>query len=197
MTNELIGEVLGTALLVLLGQISQMSAMATETSSEHPWPPCYYERDGDESFLRAALRWHDYLEREIGYQEHPAGLCVNYFQKPRGMVPNNTCEWIWVLGRFASATGDSRFLEKVPAMLGFLEAVMEPTGELPYELPSVHENRLQQHYLCYQYNAFQCMKQRSQRTFPFFQQIQHRAPRRTRPQSGQTGERLSKSFYFG
>ena len=24
-----------------------MSAMATETSSEHPWPPCYYERDGD------------------------------------------------------------------------------------------------------------------------------------------------------
>lgn len=117
-----------------------------------------YERDGDESFLRAALRWHDYLEREIGYQEHPAGLCVNYFQKPRGMVPNNTCEWIWVLGRFASATGDTRFLEKVPAMLGFLEAVMEPTGELPYELPSVHENRLQQHYLCYQYNAFQCMK---------------------------------------
>ena len=21
--------------------------MATETSSSHPWPPCYYERDGD------------------------------------------------------------------------------------------------------------------------------------------------------
>lgn len=117
-----------------------------------------YERDGDRTLLDAALRWHAYLEREIGYQEHPAGLCVNYFQKPRGMVPNNTCEWIWVLGRFARATGDAGFLEKVPAMLGFLEAVMEPTGELPYELPSVHENRLQQHYLCYQYNAFQCMK---------------------------------------
>lgn len=117
-----------------------------------------YEREGDRAYLEAALKWHAYLEREIGYQSHPAGLCVNYFQKPRGMVPNNTCEWIWVLGRFATATGDANFLANVPAMLGFLEAVMQPTGELPYELPSPHENRLQQHYLCYQYNAFQCMK---------------------------------------
>jgi hypothetical protein len=115
-------------------------------------------RVGDSAMLAAALRWHAYLETHIGYQSHPAGLCVNYFQKPRGMVPNNTCEWIWVLGRFARATGDDRFLEKVPAMLGFLEAVQYDSGELPYELPSPHEPRHQPHYLCYQYNAFQCMK---------------------------------------
>ena len=117
-----------------------------------------YERDGDAAWPEAARKWHAYLEREIGYQEHPAGLCVNYFQKPRGMVPNNTCEWIWVLGRFAKATGDASFLEKVPPMLGFLEAVMQPSGELPYELAGPHESRTQMHYLCFQYNAFQCMK---------------------------------------
>lgn len=117
-----------------------------------------HARDGDRVWLEAALRWHAYVEREIGYQHHPAGLCVNYFQKPRGLVPNNTCEWIWVLGRFAKATGDTRYLDKVPAMLAFLETVMQPTGELPYELPGEHESRTQMHYLCYQYNAFQCMK---------------------------------------
>ena len=117
-----------------------------------------FRRDGDRAALDAALEWHAYLEREIGYQQHPAGLCVNYFQKPRGMVPNNTCEWIWVLGRFRSATGETRFLDKVPAMLGFLEAVMLPNGELPYELAGPFETRTRLHYLCYQYNAFQCMK---------------------------------------
>lgn len=117
-----------------------------------------FERSGDRTLLDGALRWHAYVEREIGYQSHPAGLCVNYFQKPRGLVPNNTCEWIWVLGRLALASGDERYLNKVPEMLGFLEAVMLPTGELPYELPGAHEPRLRVHYLCYQYNAFQCMK---------------------------------------
>ena len=117
-----------------------------------------FERDGDRAWLEAALKWHSYVEREIGYQEHAAGLCVNYFQKPRGLVPNNTCEWIWVLGRFAHATGDKRYLEKVPQMLGFLEGVMRPSGELPYELAGRFEKRTQMHYLCYQYNAFQCMK---------------------------------------
>jgi hypothetical protein len=115
-------------------------------------------RDGDAASLAAARRWHDYVERSIGYQEHPAGLCVNYFQKPRGMVPNNTCEWIWVLGRFATVTGERGFLERVPRMLDFLEAVQRPSGELPYELAGPHESRTRTHYLCHQYNAFQCMK---------------------------------------
>ena len=117
-----------------------------------------FRRDGERAYLDAALAWHAYVEREIGYQPHPGGLCVNYFQKPRGLVPNNTCEWIWVLGRLAAATGERRYLERVPALLGFLEAVMLPSGELPYELAGPHEPRTRLHYLCYQYNAFQCMK---------------------------------------
>jgi len=117
-----------------------------------------HRRDGNAAWLEGARRWHDYVEREIGYQQHPGGLCVNYFQKPRGLVPNNTCEWIWVLGRLAEATGEARYLERVPALLGFLEAVQMPTGELPYELAGGDEPRTRPHYLCFQYNAFQCMK---------------------------------------
>jgi hypothetical protein len=114
--------------------------------------------DGTPGWLEGARRWHEYVEREIGYQAHPGGLCVNYFQKPRGLVPNNTCEWIWVLGMLARATGESRYLEKVPALLGFLEAVQMKSGELPYELAGGNESRTRPHYLCFQYNAFQCMK---------------------------------------
>ncbi|MEQ1834440.1 MAG: hypothetical protein ABL977_15445 [Candidatus Eisenbacteria bacterium] len=117
-----------------------------------------WQRDRDPAMLAGARRWHDYLEREIGYQAHPGGLCVNYFQKPRGLVPNNTCEWIWVLGALQRATGEARYLERVPAMLGFLEAVQMPSGELPYELAGGSESRTRPHYLCFQYNAFQCMK---------------------------------------
>ena len=115
-----------------------------------------FDRDAD--WLERARRWHAYVEREIGYQEHAGGLCVNYFQKPRGLVPNNTCEWIWVLGMLARATGEERFLERVPRLLTFLEAVQMKTGELPYELAGGNEPRTRPHYLCYQYNAFQCMK---------------------------------------
>ena len=115
-----------------------------------------YERDA--AWLEGARRWHAYVEREIGYQEHAGGLCVNYFQKPRGLVPNNTCEWIWVLGMLARATGEARFLDRVPGLLTFLEAVQMKSGELPYELAGGSEPRTRPHYLCYQYNAFQCMK---------------------------------------
>jgi hypothetical protein len=123
-----------------------------------------HRRGLGEPYLEGARRWHRYVEREIGYQVNPSGgLAVNYFQKPRGMVPNNTAEWIWVLGRLARATGEARYLERVPSLLSFLEAVQLPSGELPYELASPHpgsaaEARTRVHYLCYQYNAFQCMK---------------------------------------
>jgi hypothetical protein len=108
--------------------------------------------------LEAARRWYEFVEQKIGYQKHPRGLAVNYFDRPRGLVPNNTAEWVWVLGRFHRATGDARYLEHVPELLGFLEAVQKSSGELPYELPSPNAPHTREHYLCYQYNAFQCMK---------------------------------------
>ena len=117
-----------------------------------------HRRGLGDHLLRSARAWHDFVEQRIGYQEHPGGLAVNYFDRPRGMVPNNTAEWIWVLGRFASVTGDRRFLSRVGRLLGFLEAVQLPSGELPYEVGNRYEARARVHYLCYQYNAFQCMK---------------------------------------
>ena len=117
-----------------------------------------YRYDGEASWLDGARAWHDHVERAIGYQQHQGGLCVNYFQKPRGLVPNNTCEWIWVLGMLAAATREPRYLERVPRLLTFLEAVQTPSGELPYELAGGSERRTRRHYLCFQYNAFQCMK---------------------------------------
>ncbi|MGH7731471.1 MAG: hypothetical protein ACRENJ_09530 [Candidatus Eiseniibacteriota bacterium] len=117
-----------------------------------------HRRGLGEDALRSARAWHDHVELRIGYQEHPGGLAVNYFDQPRGMVPNNTAEWVWVLGRFASATGDRRFLGRISGLLGFLEAVQLPSGELPYEIGGRFQAQTRLHYLCYQYNAFQCMK---------------------------------------
>jgi len=116
------------------------------------WP-----RGGEPALLEVARRWHDYVELHIGYQSHGDGLAVNYFDRPRGLVPNNTAEWIWVLGRLHAATGEARYLARVPALLGFLERVQRPTGELPYEIAGAGAPG-REHYLCYQYNAFQCMK---------------------------------------
>ena len=117
-----------------------------------------HRRGLGDPFLRSARAWHDFVEQRIGYQDHPGGLAVNYFDRPRGMVPNNTAEWVWVLGRFATVTGDRRFLSRVQPLLGFLEAVQLPSGELPYEVGERYQARARIHYLCYQYNAFQCMK---------------------------------------
>lgn len=117
-----------------------------------------HRRGLGDDLLVSARAWHDHVEMNIGYQEHPGGLAVNYFDQPRGMVPNNTAEWVWVLGRFAGATGDPRFLGRIPSLLGFLEAVQLPSGELPYEIGGRYQARTRIHYLCYQYNAFQCMK---------------------------------------
>lgn len=123
-----------------------------------------HRRGLGDRFLDGALRWHQVVETRIGYQEYrpgggpSRGRAVNYFDRPRGLVPNNTCEWIWVLGRLATATGDPRFSAPVPGLLDFLEAVQRENGELPYEIGGIHDPRTREHYLCYQYNAFQCMK---------------------------------------
>jgi len=118
-----------------------------------------YQATGDARFREAALAWHRFLEERIGYEPHPSGgLAVHYFDRPRGLVPNNSAELVWILGRYATALEDRAFLARVPALETFLEAVQYPSGELPYELPGRHDPRHQPHYLCYQYNAFQALK---------------------------------------
>jgi hypothetical protein len=114
-------------------------------------------RDPHEDFRAHAVRWYDFLVTRIGFQNHSSGKAVNYFQRPRGKVPNNSAEVIWLCFLLWKATGDERYLQHVESMLEFLEAVRLPSGELPYIVESPCE-RGREHYLCFQYNAFQCLK---------------------------------------
>ena len=116
-----------------------------------------YGRKPRPEFLAGAVRWYDYLVSSIGFQKHGAGEAINYFDKPRGKIPNNSVEAAWLFLRLWQASGEARFLEHVGPMLDFLEAVQLPSGELPYIVEGPFE-RGRVHYLCYQYNAFQFLK---------------------------------------
>jgi hypothetical protein len=116
-----------------------------------------YAREPRKEFLQAAIRWYDYLVGKIGFQAHTYGKAINYFDKPRGKIPNNSMEAVWLFLRLWKASGDARFTEHVDAMLDFLADTQTPTGELPYVVDGPYETgRI--HYLCYQYNAFQFLK---------------------------------------
>ena len=116
-----------------------------------------YARQPEQKYLEGAIRWYDYLVGRIGFQPHESGKAINYFDKPRGKVPNNSVEAAWVFARLWRATGDERYLEHVDGMADFLRSVQLATGELPYVVESPYERR-REHYLCYQYNAFQFLK---------------------------------------
>jgi len=108
-------------------------------------------------FLAGALRWYDYLVNRIGFQDHAPGKAINYFQRPRGKVPNNSVEAAWLFLRLWKATGEERFLEHVPGLVEFVAATQLASGELPYIVAGQYESG-REHYLCFQYNAFQFLK---------------------------------------
>ena len=116
-----------------------------------------YARAPERRFLEGAIRWYDYLIERIGFQAHESGKAINYFDRPRGKVPNNSVEAAWFFARLWRATGDERYLEHVGGLMDFVRSVQLATGELPYVVESAYERR-REHYLCYQYNAFQFLK---------------------------------------
>jgi len=116
-----------------------------------------HAREPRKEFLQAAVRWYDYLVEVIGFQSHSPGEAINYFDKPRGKIPNNSVEALWLFLRIWKATGDARFLQHADGMLDFLASTQLPTGELPYIVDGPFEKG-REHYLCYQYNAFQFLK---------------------------------------
>jgi hypothetical protein len=116
-----------------------------------------YAREPRKEFIEAAVRWYDYLVGRIGFQAHTSGKAINYFDKPRGKIPNNSVEAAWLFLRLWKATGDARFVEHVDGMLEFLVNTQLPSGELPYIVDGPYEKG-RTHYLCYQYNAFQFLK---------------------------------------
>jgi hypothetical protein len=116
-----------------------------------------YAREPRPQFLPAAVRWHEFLVTRIGFQDHTQGRAINYFDRPRGKIPNNSAEAAWLFVRLWKATGEERFLEHLDALLDFIAAVQLSSGELPYIVESPQE-RGRVHYFCFQYNAFQFLK---------------------------------------
>jgi hypothetical protein len=116
-----------------------------------------YARTPRAEFLAGALRWYEFLVNSIGFLEHERGRAINYFDQPRGKVPNNSVEAAWLFLRLWKATGEERFLDHVAGLLEFVATVQLPSGELPYVVASRHEPG-REHYLCFQYNAFQFLK---------------------------------------
>lgn len=105
----------------------------------------------------AADRWYRFLVGTIGFQKWKGTLAINYFDRPRGNIPNNTVDALWMMAEMADATGRDRYLEHARGMLDFLEEAQLATGELPYSVSSPFEPS-KTHYLCFQYNAFQLVK---------------------------------------
>lgn len=113
-----------------------------------------YAREPRSEFLDGAIRAYDFIVNRIGFQAHLHGKAVNYFDRPRGKVPNNSVIAAWFFLRLWRATGDARFLEHVPALWDFIEAAQLPSGEIPYIVESPREPA-RPHYLCFQYNAYE------------------------------------------
>jgi len=113
-----------------------------------------FTREPRREFLEGAVRAYDFIMKRIGFQDHPHGKAINYFDRPRGKVPNNSVIAAWFFLRLWKTTGDARFLEHVKPLLDFIEAVQLPSGEIPYIVASPYE-RARKHYLCFQYNAYQ------------------------------------------
>ena len=49
----------------------------------------------------------------LDFKPHTSGEAINYFDKPRGKIPNNSVEAVWLFLRLWKATGDARFLGHV------------------------------------------------------------------------------------
>ena len=116
-----------------------------------------FRRTRDARFLDAAWRWHHFFVRRIGFQPYAGGLCPNYFDRPRGNVPNNAIDALWAATELADVSRTRASLTWAPAVIRFLGAVQLPSGELPYVVESPYEAR-REHYLCFQYNAFEYVK---------------------------------------
>jgi hypothetical protein len=109
-------------------------------------------------FLNGVLKWHNFMEDSIGYQQIGDQLAVNYFANRQvGRVPNNTAFVLRFLAELSQVTHNKTHLTRCKDLLTFMEAVQKTSGEFPYTVPGFGEENEEQHFQCYQYNAFQCL----------------------------------------
>lgn len=130
----------------LIATLESMMAAATLLAA--------YAREPRAEFLEGAVRAADFITHQIGFQAHDGGEAINYFDRPRGKVPNNSVIAVWFFLRLRKATGDDGYLAHAPAMVRFVESAQRASGEIPYIVEGLNE-KARPHYLCFQYNAFQ------------------------------------------
>jgi hypothetical protein len=116
-----------------------------------------YRRTQARSFLAAANKWHHFLIHGIGLRKDNGLLAINYWATPSaGLVPNNTASTLCTLANLADATGNREILKPCRGMIAWLEKVQKDNGELPYCVGGAGGGD-RPHFLCFQYNAFQCL----------------------------------------
>jgi hypothetical protein len=116
-----------------------------------------YRQTGDQRFLSGALLWHKTLIDKVGFTQDGDGLAANYFAK-RGSspVPNVSAIVLRFLSELTSVTGDEIYAEPCSGMATFMRNAQKPNGEFPYVVRARRPiGRRQEHFQCYQYNAFQ------------------------------------------
>ena len=117
-----------------------------------------YRRTGDAASLDGALRWYRYLLDAIGYQRLGDEVAVNYLAARGGVrVPNTSVDMVRFLAELSDATGDRAYLAESAGLFTFLERAQKPTGEFPYAIRGVGNEKPRPHFQCPQYNAFQCL----------------------------------------
>ncbi len=117
-----------------------------------------YRHTNDSTYLDAALRWHRFLEKDVGWCQAPGGEAVEYFAgESRRPVPNNSTFVARMLAELAEVTGEDRYLARCRPMLAFIARAQHPSGELPYRINPDGTSGPREHYQCPQYNAFQLL----------------------------------------
>lgn len=117
-----------------------------------------YRRTEDPTLLAAAIRWHEFLQGDIGFQREGDTIAVNYFaRRPSTRVPNNSTLVLLFLAALAEITEDRRYAESCAGLIAFLRSAQTARGELPYSVPAVAGGPGRTHFQCFQYNAFQCL----------------------------------------
>lgn len=118
-----------------------------------------FRHTGEETFLDAVLRWHDYLINQIGFQQTEDELTINYFANLGSTrVPNNSITVLRFLIELAQVTNDPAYAEPCQGLLVFIRRVQKPSGEFPYTVSADDKKDAgRPHFQCYQYNAFACL----------------------------------------
>jgi uncharacterized protein YyaL (SSP411 family) len=117
-----------------------------------------YRQTSNPVFLQSALRWYEFLNEKIGFQQIDDELAVNYFANRQGeRVPNNSANALRFFAELADVSGDGTYLERSTGLLNFMKRVQKKTGEFPYSVRGTTGGDGRPHFQCYQYNAFACL----------------------------------------